>query len=372
VHGKPELSLRSLFEAAPDAIIIIDERGIVDSINGVAEKLFGYAADDIVGHNVKMLMPSPYREAHDGYIEHYLRTGQRRIIGIGRIVVGQRSDGSVFPMELYVGELQSEGRRLFSGFIRDLTAVQRVERRLQDLQSEFQKSVRLGSIGRMMTSLAHELNQPMSAVLNYAEAAQEILTSGASDAAKRASLPLGKAIAQAQRAGAVIHHMRDFVAHAAPPRRPEDLNTVVVEASALALSGNKQDDFRINAQLDDNLPLVLIDKAAVQEVIYNLLGNAIQAMRGRKEGELTIETYIDPERAEASVVVSDSGPGLPPEIRDRLYQPFLGASHGGHGLGLTIAREIVESHGGQLIADDRPGGGARFRFTLPVVTQNAD
>jgi two-component system sensor kinase FixL len=224
----------------------------------------------------------------------------------------------------------------------------------------------------MMTSLAHELNQPMSAVLSYAEAAQEILMSSTPDATKRAALPLSKAIAQAQRAAAVIRRMRDFVTHAAPPRRPEDLNTVVVEASALALSGGREDDLRINAQLDENLPMVLIDKAGVQEVAYNLISNAIRAMRGRNGGELTIQTYADAECTEVSVVVSDNGPGLPPEVRARLYQPFMGADQDGYGLGLTIAREIVESHGGRLVADDRPEGGARFKFTLPAATQNAD
>jgi two-component system, LuxR family, sensor kinase FixL len=365
-----EPALRSLLEASPDAIIIIDDRGIVQSVNGIAEALFGLSAQDIIGRNVSMLMPPPYREAHDAYIERYLRTGQRRIIGIGRVVVGLRADGSVFPMELYVGELYSGGRRLFSGFVRDLTAVRRVERRLQDLQSEFQQSLRIGSMARMMSSLAHELNQPMSALLSYSEAAQAMLAGGGADAVRRASEPLGKAIAQAQRASAVIRRMRDFVSHAAPPRRPEDINTVVIEASALALSGTNQADMRVHAELDESLPMVLIDKAAVQEALYHLMSNAVQAMRGRPASELIIETSANAERSQVSVAVSDTGPGLSAENREQLYRPFMGAEEGRHGVGLAISREIVESHGGRLVAEDRPGGGARFWFSLPVVAQD--
>jgi two-component system, LuxR family, sensor kinase FixL len=319
-----------------------------------------------------MLMPSPYREAHDASIARYLGTGQRRIIGIGRVVVGLRADGSVFPMELYVGELHSEGRRLFSGFVRDLTAVQRVERRLQDLQSEFQKTLRIGSMARMMTSLAHELNQPMAALLSYGEAAQHILSEGGADAARRAAEPMGKAIAQAQRANAVIRRLRAFVSHAAPPRRSEDLNTVVVEASALALSGNSETEIRVTAQLDDGLPMVLIDKAAVQEALYTLMRHGITAMQGLLAAELVIETGTDTERSKAHVAVGHSGPGLSTADRDALCRPFMGSAVDESGVGLAICREIVESHGGVLLAEDRPGGGTRFRFTLPVVVRNAD
>ena len=156
-----EAHLKSILETVPDAMIVIDERGIMQSFSTAAERLFGYADEEVLGKNIKMLMPSPYRESHDGYLERYLRTGERRIIGIGRVVVGERKGGSTFPMELSVGEMRSGGRRFFTGFIRDLTERQQTEARLQELQTELVHISRLTAMGEMASALAHELNQPL-------------------------------------------------------------------------------------------------------------------------------------------------------------------------------------------------------------------
>ena len=167
--------LASILDSIPDAMIVIDEHGLIQSFSSAAERLFGHTAADALGKNVKMLMPSPYREDHDGYLDRYMRTGERRIIGIGRVVVGQRHDGSTFPMELAVGEMHVRDRRFFTGFIRDLTERQQTEARLQELQSELVHMSRLTAMGEMASALAHELNQPLSAIANYMKGSRRLL-----------------------------------------------------------------------------------------------------------------------------------------------------------------------------------------------------
>ncbi len=157
-----EAHLRSILDTVPDAMVVIDERGVMQSFSAAAERLFGWKAEEAIGRNVSELMPEPYRSAHDGYLTRYLRTGERRIIGLGRVVVGERRDGSTFPMELSVGEMEGGAHKAFTGFVRDLTERETTERRLQDLQSELVHVSRLTAMGEMASALAHELNQPLS------------------------------------------------------------------------------------------------------------------------------------------------------------------------------------------------------------------
>ena len=235
-----EARLRSILETAPDAIIVIDDRGIMESFSPAAERLFGMSAAAAIGKNVSILMPLPYRERHDGYIQHYLDTGERRIIGIGRIVVGQRKDGSTFPMELAVGEALVNGRRLFTGFIRDLTERQLTENRLQELQTELLHVSRLTDVGQMASALAHELNQPLAAIVNYVQASRRLLQAANYPVPPRVTDAMDKAVAQAARAGEIIRHLRSFISKGDSEHRTEDLNKVVEEATALGLVGAKE------------------------------------------------------------------------------------------------------------------------------------
>jgi len=175
--------LQSILDSIPEAMVVIDERGRMQSFSATAERLFGYRASEVIGENVSMLMPQPYRRDHDGYLERYLRTNERRIIGIGRVVVGQRKDGSTFPMELAVGEMHVRDERFFTGFIRDLTERQQTEARLQELQAELVHMSRLTAMGEMASALAHELNQPLSAIANYMKGSRRLLES--SECARR-------------------------------------------------------------------------------------------------------------------------------------------------------------------------------------------
>ncbi|MBI2718911.1 MAG: PAS domain S-box protein, partial [Rhizobiales bacterium] len=167
-----EAHLQSILDTVPDGMIVIDERGIVLSFSAAAERIFGYTADEVCGRNVNLLMPSPHREHHDDYIRRYLTTGERRIVGIGRVVAGQRKDGSTFPMELAVGEVSQGSRRLFTGFVRDITERQLTRQRLQELQSELSHVSRVSEMGQMASALAHEINQPLTAASNYLQAAR--------------------------------------------------------------------------------------------------------------------------------------------------------------------------------------------------------
>jgi len=368
-----ELRLRALLDTLPDGVIVIDETGSIQSCSTSAERLFGYTEAEILGRNVSLLMPSPYRQAHDGYLERYLRTGERRIIGIGRVVVGLRKSGETFPMELGVGEFPHGGRRFFTGFVRDLTERQQTEKRVQDLQAELLHVSRLSTMGQMASTLAHELNQPLTAITNYLQAARRLVVgSSPVSGGPTAEEVMDKAIAQATRAGEVIRRLRDFVAKGEAERRIEVLNTVVEEATALALVGAKQFGVRTDFSLDPAVPPVFIDKVQVQQVVLNLVRNAVEAMEGSARRELLVATGCVEGGTVAEVRVSDTGPGLAAEVVERLFQPFITTKKAGMGLGLSICREIVEAHGGRLAAEPNPTGGVIFRFTLPCAEGEDD
>ena len=360
-----DLRLRSMLDTVPDGIIVIDERGRIQSFSPAAERLFGYAADEVIGQNVSMLMPAPYKEAHDSYIERYLRTGERRIIGIGRVVVGLRKGGETFPMELHISEFGFGGNRFFTGFARDLTEQQETKRRIQDLQAELLHASRLSVMGQMASTMAHELNQPLTAVMNYLEAALRLSERGPESAERIGGL-MRRAVTQAERAGDVIRKLRQFVSKGETERRIESLNMLVEEALALGLVGARQSGIRVTLDLDHGLPPVLVDGVQIQQVVLNLVRNAIEAMETVERRELSIATRAMAGEKTAEVRVADSGPGIAPEIADRLFQPFVTTKPTGMGLGLSICREIVEAHQGRLSVAPAPSGGTVFWLTLPM------
>ena len=358
-----EAHLQSILDTIPDAMIVIDERGIIRSFSSAAERLFGYTAAEAIGRNVKVLMPQPYRDAHDGYVNRYLNTGERRIIGIGRVVVGERKDGSTFPMELAVGEMRSSDQRFFTGFVRDLSERQQTEARLQELQSELVHISRLTAMGEMASALAHELNQPLSAIANYIKGSRRLIEAEEGERWGRLRDALDKAGEQALRAGDIIRRLRDFVSRGESERRVESITKLVEEASALALVGAKEHGVRVRFRFDPSVDRVLADKVQVQQVLLNLLRNAIEAMADSERRDLTLSS----EPAESDMVqisVADTGPGIAEEVARQLFQPFVSTKRQGMGVGLSISRTIIEAHGGQIWAEANPEGGTVFRFTL--------
>ncbi|WP_246742440.1 PAS domain-containing sensor histidine kinase [Microvirga splendida] len=361
-----EAHLRSILETVPDAMVVIDEQARIQSFSATAVRLFGYLPDEVIGENVKLLMPAPYREQHDGYMQRYQNTGERRIIGIGRVVVGQRKDGSTFPMELAVGEMRSGGIRYFTGFIRDLTERQQTETRLQELQSELVHMSRFTALGEMASTLAHEINQPLTAITNYLKGCRRILERMEGDAVPMLRDAVNEAGEQALRAGQVIRHLREFVARGESERHVENLPKLIEEASALALVGAKEQGVRVLFQLDQDAPYVLADRIQVQQVLLNLIRNAIEAMQESQRRELRIGTsLVDDSHVELRV--EDTGPGLAPEVAAQLFQPFVTTKKHGMGVGLSICRTIVESHGGKIWAESKQGEGTTFHFTLRTI-----
>lgn len=355
--------LRSILATVPDAMVVIDEQGLIRSFSTAAEILFGYKASEVIGQNVSLLMPAPYREEHDSYLHRYLATGERRIIGLGRTVTGLRKDGSTFPMELAVGEMHPGTGRFFTGFCRDLTERHRAEARIQEQQQELLHMARFTALGEMASTLAHEINQPLTAITNYLKGSRRLLEKSTDENAVLLREAVEKAAGQALRAGDVIRHLRDFVARGESERQVEHLPGLIEEASLLALVGAREAGVRVSYELDPAAELVLTDRIQIQQVLINLMRNAVEAMQGAPRRELRVVTVARRDRM-AEVSVLDTGPGLPREVEAQLFQPFVTTKKQGMGVGLSICRTIVESHGGHIWAEAMPDGGTAFHFTL--------
>lgn len=364
-----EARLRSILRTVPDAMVIIDQRGLIESLSTTAEKLFGYEADEVVGKNVSIFMPSPHHEQHDGYLQRYLETGERHIIGIGRIVVGRRKDGTTFPLHLTVGELRTGDKHYFTGFIRDLTDQQMTENRLKELQSEVTHMSRFTALGEMASTLAHEINQPLTAINNYLKGCHRLLERMDGDTAVTLRDAVGKAAEQALRAGQIIRRLRDFVARGDSERRIESLPKLVEDASTLALLGAKEHGVAVSFRFDPKADEVMVDRIQIQQVLVNLIRNAIDVLMewtGRRE--LEIATAVR-DASMAEVTVADTGSGLAPEVSAHLFQPFVTTKDKGMGLGLSICRTIVEAHGGRIWVESKPQVGTVFHFTLRLASE---
>ena len=370
VRGDDEAQLRSILETVPDAMVVIDETGTIERFSRAAERLFGYAAAEVFGRNVSMLMPSPYREQHDAFLARYRATGERRIIGIGRIVVGRRRDGSTFPMELAVGEAVAGGRRVFTGFIRDLTEAQQSRARMQELQLGMAQLARLATMAHLGAALAHELNQPLTATANYIRAAERLLAERLlADRAPnlvRAGEALAHAAEQTTRAAQIIHRLRAFAPGAEPVLRAEPVAGMIEEAIALALAGGEGEGVRVSLSFPPDLPPVLADRGQVQQMLVHLIRNAVEAMEISTRRALAVAASVEPGGGSLRISVADSGPGVPDHVAEKLFQPFVTGKPGGIGLGLSICRAVAEAHGGTLAMTPGLEGGATFILTLPT------
>lgn len=356
--------LHALIDTVPDAMVVIDDRGRIISFSKGAERMFGYSEGEVLSENVSMLMPSPDREQHDGYLRHYRDTGEKRIIGIGRVSTARRRDGATFPIHLAVGEITLRDEQAYVGFIRDLTESRKTERMLHHLQDELAHTSRITSMGTLAASIAHELNQPLTAVTNYTQAARDLLDDPTPENISLIRDALEETAREALRAGQIVHGLREFVSPGETVRQIASLRRLVKETTVLALLDVSVRNTDFVTRLDPNCDAVLVDPVQVQQLLLNLMRNALDAMAELPNKRLTIGSAPDKDGM-VRITVSDSGPGISPEIARRLFQPFVSTKDSGMGLGLSICHTIVTSHEGRIWTETSDLGGAALNFTLP-------
>jgi two-component system sensor kinase FixL len=345
LHGS-EQRYQSIINSAVDAILVIDRRGLIEAFNVAAERLFGFAADEVIGRNVNMLMPQPYHGEHDQYINRYLTTHEKRIIGIGREVVGRRKDGSTFPVHLSVGEMEIDGEPKFTGILHDLTA------RVQ-LESQLREQAALTRLGEMAAVVAHEVKNPLTGIRGAVQIIGSRLPAGSRDGAVIKEI--------VSRIDALNELMKDLLLFARPPQphiAPVDLLPILATVVGLVRQDPSADDVTIDTRGES--PAVSADPELLKLILQNLLLNAVHAIQG--QGSVRISVAASPETC--AITIADSGPGIPPEVREKLFTPFFTTKSRGTGLGLSTARRFAEAQGGSLTIECPPSGGTTALLTL--------
>jgi len=351
----------SILRTISDAIIVSDVNGTILWFSHAAEKMFGYSEAQTVGQNVNMLMPKPDGEAHDGFMQRYIDTGVARVVGSSRVTMAKRHDGIDFPVEISLGEAETAHGRVFTGLVRDITERQRTERRLQDVQSELSHISRISAMDSLAAALAHEVNQPLTAIANYMAGARDMVDKPDMESRQLVREAMSEVATQALRAGQIVRRLRDFISRGTNEKNVESLRHLVTEACALAQASTDKVDVAV--MLDDSVDQVLVDRIQIQQVLVNLLRNAIEAMQSSPRSRIEIRSHASP-HGMVGVTVADSGPGIAPEISEHLFEPFRSDKFQGMGLGLSICRTIIEAHGGHIWTDRSESGGAAFHFTL--------
>ncbi len=356
---------RSVLKTVPTAMVIFDDHDIIKAFSASAERMLGYTAEEIIGLNIEILTPDPIRHKKDSFVARYLADGESHVTDGSRVLYARRRDGSLVPINLWMGDLQVGPNRLFTGFCEDLTERLAAEERLTDMRNELLHVSRLNAMGELAAGLAHELNQPLAAAVYFLGAADLLLNDEANRERGQALVRL--ASEQTLRAGEIIRRMRKFMTKDDIEAQIEPIAGIIEDAVALTFVGGRQFDIELRYDLDPAAPFVLADRVQIQQVFVNLLRNATEELRkcppaGR---QISIKTKVlDIETIEFSV--ADTGPGLDPLIMDRLHMPFVSTKGDkGMGVGLSICRRIIETHGGTFDVANNPGGGALFRFTLP-------
>jgi two-component system sensor kinase FixL len=383
----PSNELQALLDAAVDAVVMIDHRGTVTAFNRSAERLFGYEASELLGQNVNLLMPSPYREEHGLYLDRYERTGIPHIIGVGRQVEGLRKDGSRFPAFLSVGRVAHSDPPRFVGFVRDVTTERqalatiqaerdqadtrrREEQDARRLQERMTHVSRMATMGEMAAGIAHELNQPLSAIATYARACERFLQSAEPDLPETRSA-LAEISLEALRAGEIIRRLRQLVGTKASDRTVTSINALVEDLDVLMQADARVHKTQIEFDLAPALPPVMADRTQLQQLVLSVVRNAIEALgeadsSGRR---VTIRTCRVPDgRIELSV--SDNGPGVSQDMVDRLFIPFTTTKGSGTGLGLAISQTIAQAHGGSMAYRANAPSGACFYLRLPATEES--
>ncbi|HKI75464.1 MAG TPA: PAS domain S-box protein, partial [Pseudomonadales bacterium] len=348
----------TILDTAVDAIITINRDGIIQSCNSSTNSLFGYTTVELVGNNVKMLMPDNYANEHDGYLDRYLSTGTRHIIGIGREVTGKKKDGTEFAAHLAVGEFEDRGRRFFTGFIRDMTLQKKAEQTARAHLDELSHLTRLSAIESLASGITHEINQPLTAIVTMVQALQRMQESGRSDEKMTADV-LDRVINQCVRVNTIIQQMRNLARKTkSDDRSHQPIDDIVRDVLRLVDTEVVQHDVRLTTRLGCSETFALVNRIQIEQVLLNLVQNAIHAVVDTgHDRAISIVTLIQDEPASIVVTVSDNGIGLPEMESGDIFDPFFTTKEQGMGQGLSISRSIIETHGGKIAASDNPEGG---------------
>ena len=369
-------------DAAVDAVVLIDDAGCITGLNRSAERMFGYVSDELLGHNVKVLMSERYASAHDDYLKRYAGTGIPHIIGVGRDVEARRRDGTVFPAFLSVGKVSDTDPPGFVGFVRDVTVERQAfaalkkerdlarishteEQEARQLQERLMHVSRMATIGEMASGIAHELNQPLSAIATYARACQRLTDAGATDDPDfRPSLK--EIEEEAFRAGTIIQRLRQLASPAAGVREMTDLNELILGVVTLVQADARLHQTEITTDLVAQPVMAVVDREHIQQVILHLLRNAMEATDQVPGTARLVRVTSRLENGIFELRVEDSGPGLHGAMVDRLFMPFFTTKEAGAGLGLVTSQTIVQAHGGKLTFQPSDLGGARFSVSIPL------
>jgi PAS domain S-box-containing protein len=346
--GASEARWRAIIDSAVDGIVMIDAHGRIEAFNHAAERLFGYTIDEVLGRNVDMLMPSPYREEHDTYLSRYLATGRAKIIGIGREVQGRRKDGTTFPLHLSVGEVTIGGERKFTGILHDLSSRVQLERQMREQES-------LAKLGEMAAVIAHEIKNPLAGIRGA------IQVFGGRMVQEGANTQILKEIVA--RIDALDQMMKDLLLFARPPKpKPAPVDLVPLVKTTANLLSTDPALREVDIVIEGGASLVSADPDMMRVVFQNLLINSAHAMQGKGRIRVAVE------RADSTCQIAfvDAGPGIPSDLRGKVFTPFFTTKTRGSGLGLPTVKRLIEAHNGQIAIDCPPTGGTTVIIKLPI------
>lgn len=364
--------LTALLDATVDALIIIDGKGNVELFNAAAQRMFLYSSQEVLGKNIKLLMPSPFSEEHDKYLSTYLASGETKIIGKGRKVRGKKSNGEEFPIFLSVGEVKESSHTQFVGIIRDISEQEQDRIEVQESRDRLSHASRLSSMGELAAGIAHEMNQPLAAITSYAQASKRLLQSATADNKEKVAVALDKICDQAIRASDVIDRLRSFVKKRVAQRESVDLNKLILETVKLAKVDTRILDHQVILKLSQDIkPKLLADPVQIQQVLLNLIRNGIDAMEDLKGAPLHIRSqWLSDEMIEVSVI--DCGYGLDEDSISGIFSPFFTTKASGMGMGLSVSQTIIHSHGGTIYFGPSQPSGCIFSFSLPATVINQE
>ena len=362
--------IRLVAEAVPNAMLMTDRAGKIVMVNAQAERAFGYSRAELLGRPVEMLVPKRHRSHHPALREMFFTDPRPRPMGTGRDLHGLRKDGSEFPVEIGLNVIETGDGAMVLLAIVDLTQRKQAELALHDAQAELSRVARIATMGQLAASVAHEVNQPFTAIVTNAQAALRLLGAGAVDLeeVRQALVDIADA---GKRAGDVITRIRNMIKRAPPREERLDINDAVREVIDLARAEAIKSNVTVRTELAAELPFGRGDRVELQQVILNLIVNAIEAMSEDADG--TRDLLIRTERAGSDLLVEvrDSGPGLPSADLERIFEPFHTTKGTGLGLGLATSRSIIEAHRGRLWARPNAPRGAIFQFTVRTDSDGA-